>query len=87
MITTIFMTIVWGALVVITLPLQLLPNAALPAQIGASFSELGGYISPLSAILPVATIFAIFGVFLGIELGIVSFRIILWLIRRIPTQS
>jgi len=87
MITSFILYIVFSFVWAITSPLRLLPDASLPSGISDAITAIGGYISPLNEILPVSALFSAFGLILGVEAAIVSYRLIMWLVRRLPTQS
>lgn len=87
MIFTPLILMIFGIVFAITLPLRLLPDASLPANILSTIQTIGGYIHPLNEIFPISTIFATFSLLLSIEGAIVAYRIIMWSIKRLPTQS
>lgn len=66
--------------------LSLFPNAdlSLLSNISSAVSTASGYLSSISAFAPVATLIAIIGLFLAVELFILSVKIINWIIRKIP---
>jgi len=82
-----FLLSLFGTILLITAPLRLLPNASLPAELQTTLDSIGAYISPLTAVFPVLTLFSVFGIIITIELSILSYKLIMWLIRRLPTQS
>jgi len=87
MITAIFLYLVLAAIILITAPLRLLPDATLPADIATSISTISGYLTPLQVFLPVSTIFTILGLAVSIEAAILLWKGFNWLLRRLPTQS
>ena len=87
MILDIILNLIYGFIWVITSPLRLLTDATLPANISNSISTMGGYIQAIDIILPISTLFSILLLYISIEAGIFSYKIIMWVIRRIPTQS
>jgi len=78
---------IFGALWAITSPLRLLSNATLPAGFQSALDSLGAYISPLNEIFPVLTLFSVFGIIITIELSIQTYKLIMWTLKRLPTQS
>ena len=67
--------------------LNLFPNAdtSFLTNITSSVSTASGYLSAVSYFAPVATLITIVGLFIGIEIIILSVKIINWIIRKIPT--
>lgn len=84
MITNFILTILYYSIVAITSPLRLLPDVSLSPDIANAISTAGAYLNSFSFIIPVGTIVSIFGLFLAIEGGILLFKGINWLIRKIP---
>lgn len=87
MITDAFILIGYWAISALTLPLRLFSDVSLPEGITTAISTASGYISSIDFIVPVSTILSIFGVFLTFEVGVLTFKGINWLIRKIPTIS
>ncbi len=84
MITTAFITIVYAFIFAITAPLRLLPDVSLPGEVNSAISTAGGYLGTLNQIFPVNTLLTIFGLFLAIEVFILTYKLIMWVIRKIP---
>ena len=63
----------------------LLPDVSLSDNIATSISTAAGYATALDNFVPLATIAAIMGLVLTIELVMLSIKVINWFIRKIPT--
>lgn len=64
--------------------IDLFPDAvALPSAIDSSLTLIVPILSQLNSILPIATIFVIFGLYLTIEGGLLLFKIINWIINKL----
>jgi len=92
MISTLFLTLVWINLVALTSPLQLLADATMPAGFTNVIHVVSGYISMFTTsgiLLPltIQTILAILGFSLAFEAGYLLYKIIYWVIKKIPTIS
>ncbi|KKM24488.1 hypothetical protein LCGC14_1604600 [marine sediment metagenome] len=85
MITTSILFILFAALSVLFLPIKLLPNASLPEGLSDAINTAGQYLAGINTILPLTTLFTIFGFFLVIELSIFVYKLIMWAIKKIPT--
>jgi len=87
MITSTILSLIFGIVWLITLPLRALSDVVLPANIANSLSTAGAYIQAVDIILPINTLSTILLLFISIEATIFSYKVIMWIIRRIPTQS
>ena len=66
------------------LPLQAFSDVNLSNDLTNALSQAGQYLGYLNFILP-SSFYAVFAFVLGFEVFIVLFKIINWLIRKIPT--
>lgn len=87
MIITGILDLVYGFIFLITSPIRLLPDVALDSNFGSSLTTAGGYLHPLNIILPVDTMLQILLISLGIELAYLMFKVIMWVIAKIPTLN
>ena len=87
MITTGLLSLLYLTILVITSPLRLLPDVSLPAGIASAITTANSYISALNFVAPIDTILIIIGLVISVEGGIIVWKIINWLIRKIPTIS
>lgn len=87
MVTTAILNILWLLLITVTAPIRLLPDANLPSAITDSISTVSGYISAMSDFLPMTTILAILAFSLVFEAAYFSYKIIYWVIKKIPFIS
>ena len=87
MITTAFLNIIYGLLQLIVIPLSNLPDITMNSAFATSITTANGYISSFNTFIPLDTIGAILVLLLAIEGGVLTYKLIMWIIRRIPTQS
>ena len=87
MITDALIGIIYATIWLFTFPIRQLPNVALNSEIEAAMSEAGGYLGLVNQVFPVSTLLAIFGVVLSIEAAIFLYKIVMWIIRKIPGIS
>jgi hypothetical protein len=66
------------------LPLQALPDVNLSNDLTNALNQAGQYLGFLNFILP-SSFYTVFAFVLGFEIAIVLFKVINWLIRKIPT--
>lgn len=85
MITTIILDLLYAVIWIITAPLRAFSDVVLDPNIASAITTASSYIGGLSAVVPVGTMLAVFGIFLAVEVGILFFKGINWLIRKIPT--
>ena len=78
MITNFILYILYGFVGVIISPLLLLPNVSLDANVSAAISQAGQYLNMIDIVLPIASLMAIFGLFLTIEAAIFTYKVFMW---------
>jgi len=87
MIITALLNLVYVFIQLILSPLALLGDVSLSSSFSSSIATAGGYYNSLNAILPMDTMITILGVFLAIEGAYVVYKIIMWIIKKIPTLN
>lgn len=85
MITNFLIYLLWTVVYGLTYPIRILSDVSLSADFTSAISTANNYISGLNYILPLSTLITIIGLFLGIEIFILSYKIVNWLIRKIPS--
>lgn len=68
-------------------PLRNLPNVTLSSDLTNAVISIGSTIKGINGLFPVDTLFAILGAFLVMEIAIGLYKIISWIIKKIPTIS
>lgn len=66
---------------------QFLPTASLPFSLSSAITSASGYLSSLNSVLPMTVIISTFGFFLLFEGGYLTYKVIYWIIKKIPTIS
>lgn len=84
MISDIFLTFLYWVAYVATLPARILPTATLSEEVAGVMSVVSSYLTSLNFLIPVGTIGSIFVLILALEAGIMTLKIINWIIRKIP---
>ena len=87
MIITAILNLVYYFLMGILSPLLLFSDVSLPGSFASSLATAGGYYNAVNGILPVDTMITIFGVSLTFEGGYLIFKMIMWVIAKIPTLN
>jgi len=87
MITSGFLFLIYGFVVAVTSPLRLLSDVVIDSGFTSAIYNAGGYLSPVDMVFPVATIVSVLGIFLIYEGFYLTYKITMWVIRRLPTQS
>ena len=87
MIITLFLNMVYAVIYIITSPIRLLPDVVLNTGFNGAITTATGYVSGLNGFVPVDTLLTILEVFLTIESAYLLFKLIMWVIKRFPTQS
>ena len=87
MIVTALLNLIYWIVFLLTSPLRLLPDVTLPAGLTAAVATASGYISSMNSFLPVDTLLQIFFTIISIELLVLTYRLIVWVITKIPGIS
>lgn len=87
MITTGFLNIILGLVSLLTLPLKALGDVSLPAGLTSALGQIGAYLIALDTYIPVASILAILVMIITVDGSIFGYKIIMWIVKRFPTQS
>lgn len=87
MITNIFLLTIQGFAWTITQLLGLIPVMTFPAEFTDSLAQVSQYAGAVDNFLPITSIFLILGLMLVLEAGIISYKIIQWVIKKIPGIS
>ena len=85
MITTLLLQLLYGVIWLITSPVRLFSDVVLDSNITSSIATASTYLGGLNSVLPISTLLSVFGIFLTIEVAILFWKGINWLIRKIPT--
>jgi len=64
--------------------ISFLPSGNLPIEITNAFTYFVGIMNAFSYVIPVATIFQAFALVIAVELAIMLWNFINWVIRKIP---
>jgi len=62
----------------------ILPQGNLPPQIGGAVLYFVGILNSFSYVIPVATLFEAFAVIVGVDIAILLWHFLNWVIRKIP---
>lgn len=88
MITTGLVLLIYGLVYSLSLPFLLLADVSLDSGIAAALTQAGSYISMVDAFFPIGVLLATFaGVHLIVEGYIFSYKLVMWVIRKIPGVS
>jgi hypothetical protein len=84
--TTLLLNILYLGVWVLIAPVRLLPVATLPSGLSTALGTVGGYFAAMNTVIPVttATLLAVIGTVLTVEVGILSYKGVMWVIRKIP---
>lgn len=87
MILDLILYIIYGFVYGITYPLRLFSDVSLPSDVATAISNAGIYVSNANMVFPISDFATILGSVVGIELAIFTYKLIMWTIKRLPTQS
>ena len=84
MILTAILNVVYVFINFILSPLALLGDVNLNGAFASSLATASGYYHSLNVVLPVNTMIQILGVSILIETTYLTFKVIMWIIKKIP---
>jgi hypothetical protein len=84
MITTALLNLFYNVIIFITTPIRNLADVSLNSSLGSAITTAGSYLHSLDVLLPMATILAILGVSLAFEAIYLTYKLIMWVIKKIP---
>ena len=87
MITDIFLNLIYFFVFAISSPLRLFSDVSLPTDLINTFSTLGGYMYSINAYFPLTVLLSVVALVIGIETAVFTYKVIMWIIKRLPTQS
>lgn len=87
MITSALLYALYGLIFVLTLPIRNLTDVVMSVDFTNAITTANGYLSSVNSFIPVDTIVQILVVFVGIETAILSYKLLMWVIKRIPAQG
>lgn len=87
MIVAIILNLLYYAVYLLTYPLRLFPDVSLPVGVANSIQMANTYIASVDFVLPVSTFLTIFGIFISVEVFILTYKAMNWLIRKIPSVN
>lgn len=85
MILTLLLNLIFAIISFILTPLSLLADVTLPANFSTAITNASGYYNSLNGILPLDTMLQILGLSLAIEGAYLTYKLIMWVIQKIPT--
>lgn len=87
MIIKLFINTIYALIYLITSPIRLLPDVSLPEGFISAISNANGLLATINSVVPVDTILTLLQISLIIETAYLSYKMIMWIIKRFPTQS
>jgi hypothetical protein len=70
-----------------TYPLRILDDVVLTENISSAITTAGQYIAMTDYVLPLATLASVLALFITIEASILAYKLVMWVIRKIPGIS
>ena len=87
MISNIVIQLFQFVVLVLTFPIRLLDDVVLDPNIVAAFTDASEAYDILSTVFPIPTIIAVTALLVTVELAILVWHSVNWLIRKIPTVN
>lgn len=87
MIITALLLAIYGVVWTLTRVFVLFAPVSLDNEFATALQTAQNYIGTFDKFLPVDTIYHVVGLVMAIELILAGYKLVMWIIRRIPTQS
>lgn len=84
MIATAIIYILSKIIYTLTLPFRILPDVVLPSGISEAITTSSGSLAGINSIVPIDVLLDVFGAVIILEIGILAFKGLNWVIRKIP---
>ena len=84
MITGAFLELLYGIIELVISPIRLLPDVTANSNITAGVISTGKYLAGANVYFPVDTILEILGFVIAFEIAFLAYKIIMWVLRKIP---
>lgn len=85
MITNAILFIIFLVVTTITSPLRLLNDVALDSEFAISIATASTYLSAINTFLPMTTLLTVLGFFITFETLFFTYKLLMWVIKKIPT--
>lgn len=87
MITDLFLITIYGISYVLSAPIRSLSDVSVNSGLSSAISTITTYLYSINEFFPVNVLLIIIGIEVGIETGIFVYKFVMWVIKRLPTQS
>lgn len=77
----------YSLIFLLSAPIRLLPSVTIPASFASAMDTASGYLTAVNSFIPVDTILLLLNIFVGIEIAYLTYKFIMWVVKRFPTQS
>lgn len=84
MITTGILYLIFAFIALVLSPLLLFPDVAVNSSVASAISTAGQQIGALDLVIPTSTFITFFLLFLAVETGIFTYKLIKWVYIKIP---
>ena len=68
-------------------PIRHMNSVSVSPDFISAIEQAKTYLASVDLFIPVNVILIILGIEIGLEIGIFSYKVIMWFIKRLPTQS
>lgn len=85
MIGTAVLTLLYFTILGITTPIRNLADVTSEPDFISAINTASGYISAFDNFLPMGTLITILGLFIAFELFYFTYKVVMWVIKKIPT--
>lgn len=87
MISDIFLYTIYGLVYTLSYPIRILADVSANSDLLLNISKITTYFQAIDIFFPVNVLIIIIGLEVSIEVGIFAYKVIMWVVKRFPTQS
>jgi len=87
MITSAILWLIYIFVSLLLSPIFLLDDVSVNSNFASAIATVNSYLSNINNVFPLNTLLIIIFLILGIELSIATYKLIMWGLKRLPTQS
>ena len=87
MIFNILISGIFAVLYALTFPVRILPDVSLSSNVTDAIANASGLISSINSFAPIDTLISVFQAVLVVEGLVLTYRIIVWVLTKIPGLS
>lgn len=87
MITTLFLNVFYTFLSFILSPILSQADVSVSSSVLNAVTNIQGFLTSAAPVFPITTLLSVLGIVITVEIGILVYKAIMWLVKKIPMIS